>query len=144
MIVRDWTDKDIPKIAALEKICFSDAWSEETFVSAFRSPFFVGVVLEEAGELVAYACATVVFEESEIGVVAVAPSFRRKGTGKRLLSELIESAKQKGAERMFLEVRVSNVAALGLYEGAGFERFGVRKKYYPDGEDAFVMKKELS
>ena len=144
MLARDWTEADIPTIAELEKACFSDAWSEQTFVSAFRSPFFVGVLLEENGEILAYACASVLFEDAEIGVVAVANEYRRQGLGKRLLSEVLSRAKAKGAERVFLEVRVSNDSALALYRGAGFESFGVRKRYYPDGEDAFVMRKTLN
>lgn len=144
MLARDWTEADIPTIAELEKSCFSDAWSEQTFFSAFRSPYFTGVLLEENGEVVAYACASVLFEEAEIGVVAVAREWRGRGVGKRLLSELLSRAKRLGAEKVFLEVRVSNESALALYRGAGFEGFGVRKRYYPDGEDAVLMKKELS
>ncbi len=143
MFARDWREEDIPTIAELEKVCFTDAWSEQTFLSAFHSPYFVGVVLEEKGEIVAYACASAVFEDSEIGVVAVAKEWRRQGLGKRLIAELCSRSKMRGAENMFLEVRVSNANALALYRNVGFEKFGVRKRYYPDGEDAFVMRKSL-
>ncbi len=143
MLARDWTEADIPTIAELEKSCFTDAWSEQIFFSAFRSPYFVGVVLEEKGEIVAYACASAVFEDAEIGVVAVAKEWRRQGVGKRLVAELCSRSQKRGAENIFLEVRVSNIGALALYRGAGFEEFGVRKRYYPDGEDAYVMRKSL-
>ncbi|MBQ8658842.1 MAG: ribosomal protein S18-alanine N-acetyltransferase [Clostridia bacterium] len=143
MLTRDWTKEDIAEISALEKVCFSDPWSEQTFLAAFSSPYFAGVLIEDNGKIAAYACASVLFEDAEIGAVAVAPEYRSKGLGKTVLCELEKRVKEKGAERIFLEVRVSNESALGLYRGAGFEAFGVRKKYYADGEDAFVMRKEL-
>ncbi len=143
MQARDWTKEDIAGIAALEKACFSDPWSEEAFFAAFSSPYFAGVLIEDNGKLAAYACASALFEDAEISVVAVAPEYRRRGLGKAVLCELEKRVREKGAERIFLEVRVSNESALGLYRGAGFESFGVRKKYYADGEDAFVMRKEL-
>ncbi len=143
MLIREWREKDVATVAALEKVCFSDAWTEEMVRASFESPYFRGVLFEEEGEVVAYACASVLFEEAEIGTVAVAPAFRGKGLGKRLMSELEERCKEVGAEAIFLEVRRSNAPAIGLYSGRGFEKLGVRKRYYEDGEDAFVMKKEL-
>ena len=111
--------------------------------SAFESPYFQGVVLEENGAVIAYACASVLFEEAEVGTVAVVPAFRGKGLGKVLMTEIENRCKEKGAEVLFLEVRVSNEPAIRLYSGRGFEKIGLRKRYYEDGEDAFVMKKSL-
>ena len=93
--------------------------------------------------MVGYACETVLFDEGEIANVAVSPERRGQGLGKRLMDWLEERAKSLGAEKLFLEVRVSNAPALALYNGCGFEPLAVRKKYYPDGEDALVMTKKL-
>ena len=106
-----------------------------------NSPFFYGILFEEAGQVCAYACETVLFEDAEILNVAVAPSFRRRGLGKALLLALEEYAKKQGAERLLLEVREGNVSARGLYDSFGFSAFGVRKNYYEDGENAVVMQK---
>ena len=144
MLIRAWNFEDIPKIAALEQVCFSDAWTQEAFVAAFSSPFFHGVLIEEDGEIIAYACESVLFEDAEIENVAVAPAFRKRGLGRTLMENLESVALRLGAEQMFLEVRVSNEPALTLYKKFGFEPLRVRKKYYADGEDALVMKKDLN
>ena len=134
-----WTVEDTAFVAALERECFSDPWSAEMFESAARSPFFHGLIAREGGEVIGYACQTVLFEDAEILNVAVAPSARGRGVGKALMRGMIKAAKARGAETMFLEVRVSNVAALRLYRGFGFEDGYIRKKYYEDGEDALTM-----
>ena len=61
----------------------------------------------------------------------------------RKARELVVEAEKRGAIRAFLEVRVGNAAAIALYESRGYRKLRVRRKYYPDGEDAFVMSKRL-
>ena len=143
MIAREWTKSDISQIAEIEKQCFSDPWSEQAFESGMNSPFFYGILFEEGGQVCAYACEMVIFEDAEILNVAVAPSFRRRGLGKELMLALENYAKNKGAERLLLEVREGNIPARGLYEKQGFEAYGVRKNYYEDGENAVVMQKKI-
>ena len=143
MIAREWTKSDISQIAEIEKQCFSDPWSEQAFESGMNSPFFYGILFEEGGQVCAYACEMVIFEDAEILNVAVAPSFRRRGLGEELMLALENYAKNKGAERLLLEVREGNIPARGLYEKQGFEAYGVRKNYYEDGENAVVMQKKI-
>ena len=143
MIAREWTKSDISQIAEIEKQCFSDPWSEQAFESGMNSPFFYGVLFEEGGQVCAYACEMVIFEDAEILNVAVAPSFRRRGLGEELMLALENYAKNKGAERLLLEVREGNIPARGLYEKQGFVAYGVRKNYYEDGENAVVMQKKI-
>ena len=143
MIAREWTKSDISQIAEIEKRCFSDPWSEQAFESGMNSPFFYGILFEEGGQVCAYACEMVIFEDAEILNVAVVPSFRRRGLGKELMLSLENYAKNKGAERLLLEVREGNIPARGLYEKQGFEAYGVRKNYYEDGENAVVMQKKI-
>ena len=141
--VRDWTIEDIPRLVALEKRCFSDPWTVADFEGCLRFPIYRRVLLEEDGEVIGYACETVLFEDGEISNVAVAPDRRGEGLGKRLMEWLETQAEKLGAEKLFLEVRVSNTPAISLYQGRGFEGTTVRKKYYPDGEDALIMVKKL-
>lgn len=143
MELREWTKEDIKNIAALERVCFSDPWTDKMLEKGFASPIFYGILLEEQGEILGYACETVLFEDAEIAIVAVAPNYRKQGLGKVLVERLENIAISRGAENLFLEVRVSNSAALALYQGFGFEIIRTRKRYYADGEDAFVMKKFL-
>ena len=143
MIAREWTKADIPRLAQLEKQCFSDPWSEDAFASGLGNSFFYGIILEEGGQVCGYACQFVIFEDAEILNLAVAPTHRRQGLGKRLLTALEDYAKQKGAERTLLEVREGNQAARSLYLAWGFEAYGIRKNYYENGENAILMQKRL-
>ena len=130
MIVREWTKSDIPCIAELEKQCFSDPWEAESFESGMENPFFHGILLEDGGQVCGYACQFVIFEDAEILNLAVAPTHRRQGLAKELLTALEAYAKECEAERMLLEVRESNVPARSLYDAWGFVPYGVRKNYY--------------
>ena len=101
------------------------------------------MVAVDGEETVGYVFGSALFEEAELNRIAVLENRRGEKIGGKLLDAFIKKAKELDAERMFLEVRVHNVCALRLYESRAFERLRVRKKYYPDGEDAFDMKKEL-
>ena len=141
--VRPWTRDDLPKIFLAEKECFSDPWTEQMIKSEFTKPIFCGFVLEEKGVLAGYICGTALFEDGEIPKVAVLPDFRRKGYGKKLVDTVIADLQTRGVERIFLEVREKNLPAVALYQGCGFVTVRIRKQYYPDGENALEMKKEL-
>ena len=143
MTYRSWKFEDILKISELEKECFSDPWTYRMFVEGFSSKLFYGVCAVEDGEIVGYACETVLFENAEVDNIAVAESCRRRGVGKKLLKKLETEAKERGARVILLEVRVSNSPAMTMYLKEGFKGIYVRPRYYPDGEDAVVMQKEL-
>ena len=143
MTYRSWKFEDILKISELEKECFSDPWTYRMFVEGFSSKLFYGVCAVEDGEIVGYACETVLFENAEVDNIAVAESCRRRGVGKKLLKKLETEAKERGARVILLEVRVSNAPAMTMYLQEGFKGIYVRPRYYPDGEDAVVMQKEL-
>ena len=143
MTSRSWKFEDILKISELEKECFSDPWTYRMFVEGFSSKLFYGVCAVEDGEIVGYACETVLFENAEVDNIAVAESCRRRGVGKKLLKKLETEAKERGARVILLEVRVSNAPAMTMYLKEGFKGIYVRPRYYPDGEDAVVMQKEL-
>ena len=143
MTYRSWKFEDILKISELEKECFSEPWTYRMFVEGFSSKLFYGVCAVEDGEIVGYACDTVLFENAEVDNIAVAESCRRRGVGKKLLKKLETEAKERGARVILLEVRVSNAPAMTMYLKEGFKGIYVRPRYYPDGEDAVVMQKEL-
>ena len=144
-MIREMRLVDLPQILPIEKASFSDPWTESTFVSAFElSPFFFGFVHEEEGEILGYICGDAVLEDGQLMSVATSPCHRKKGVAKGLIERFDRECVYRGATACFLEVRVGNLPALTLYESTGYERIGIRKKYYPDGEDAFAMKKTLS
>lgn len=141
--IRDWTEKDLPKLMALERACFADAWTTEMMKNEFFRDGFCGVLAEEDGEIVGYLCGYSLFEDAELLKTAVLQERRGKGIGGLLLDAFTEKVLLQGAEKIFLEVRVSNEAALRLYVSRGFEKTRIRKRYYADGEDALEMKREL-
>ncbi|MBQ4052866.1 MAG: ribosomal protein S18-alanine N-acetyltransferase [Clostridia bacterium] len=141
--IRDWTEKDLPKLMALERACFADAWTTEMMKNEFLRDGFCGVLAEEDGEIVGYLCGYSLFEDAELLKTAVVQERRGKGIGGLLLDAFTEKVLLQGAEKIFLEVRVSNEAALRLYVSRGFEKTRIRKRYYADGEDALEMKREL-
>lgn len=142
-VIRDWTEKDLPAIAILERACFSEPWTMEMLKNEFLRKEFCGALLEEDEKIVGFVCGMTLFEDAELMKVAVAESCRKRGLGGALVDEFYRRAISRGVERIFLEVRVSNAAALALYQGRGYEKTRLRKRYYADGEDALEMKKEV-
>ena len=144
MLIRDWRYEDILKISELEKEIFeAEAWSYKTLATVFETPTFSGILCEDEGEIAGYGGVTVAADSADIGNIAVAENYRNSGIGKALLQKLCEKAREKGAEKVFLEVRVSNSAAMSLYLKCGFIGVYARTRYYPDGEDCLVMVKNL-
>lgn len=144
MTVREWRFADILPVSNLEEECFAtDRWSYRTFATCFENPAFYGVVAEENGEVIGFGGITVAVDCCDLENVFVAEPYRRCGTGAEILKNLFAVAKQRGAEKMFLEVRVSNRAAMAMYLKLGFSGSYARTRYYSDGEDCLVMLKNL-
>ena len=143
MIIRSWTKEDIPVIAEMERRCFHDAWTEEMLFDTLRYPIYNCFLAEEGGQVCGYCCLIAVCEDAEVGNIAVDFPFRGRGIAKALMEKMHTCAKEKGATHCFLEVRVSNENAIALYKKFGYEPYGIRAKYYEDGEDALAMKREL-
>lgn len=89
---------------------------------------------------IATAVVTIAEHQADLLYIYVRPEHRRTGVGKRLISELAESLRSQGVGELFLEVRVGNTGAIALYERSGFSKIAVRKRYYADGEDAYVYR----
>lgn len=144
MKIRAWKYADILPISELEKECFPDEpWSFQMLVSSYETEAFYGVLAEDGGEIVGYGGITVTCDTADIANVAVTEAFRHSGVGSSVLSELLSIAKSRGAQKVFLEVRVSNSAAMALYLKNGFKGIYARTRYYSNGEDCIVMAKEL-
>ena len=143
MIVRLAENKDLQAIANLERACFVEPWSTGQLAGSFARTDFCALVVEIDGEIAGYICGTTLFETAEIARVAVDKNRRRTGLGGKLLDGFLAFVKSKGAERVFLEVRESNQAAIGLYLSRGFEKTRIRENYYDGKENAVEMLKTL-
>jgi len=139
------TAEHIPEIAAIERSCFSDPWSEGLFQEVLWNDAAVMVVAEgEDGAVMGYAELSVVLDEGTLDNVAVAPEYRRQGVADAMLSAFVRFGRAKLAF-LTLEVRESNIPAITLYQKHGFRAVGRRKNYYSDPlEDAILMTLEFN
>ncbi|MDA8333430.1 MAG: ribosomal protein S18-alanine N-acetyltransferase [Peptococcaceae bacterium] len=135
------TLEHVAQVAAIEAASFPAPWPLRAFVQEILQNSLADylVALRE-GKVAGYAGMWIILDEAHITNVAVRPELRGMGIGRRLMEQVIVRALYLGARKMTLEVRVSNAAALTLYESLGFRRTGVRPRYYEDtGEDAAIM-----
>ena len=126
----------------IEQDCFGGSWTAEMLKAELDNPLTVSVTHTESGRLAAFALGRVAADEGELYQIATLTGFRGRGIAEKLLVELLEKMRKKGASVCFLEVRSRNSAAISLYEKIGYERVSVRKNYYPD-DDAIIMRKDL-
>ena len=136
--------EDLDSVMEIERSSFSTPWSRNSFYNLLLRDDATLWVAEVTGKIVGYAVVWYVLREAELGNLAVAPEWRQRGLGRRLLDWALDRARERGTSRVFLEVRESNRAAQELYSRCGFERVGVRRRYYrAPVEDALVMCLEL-
>ena len=140
-VIRFMRLKDVDAVAAIEEATFARPWSWESFRQELtRNAVARYLVAEENGEILGYAGAWVILDESHITNIAVREDARGRGLGKKLTAELLQVLSNLGACYATLEMRVSNLRAQNLYKSLGFISVGKRKRYYEDNnEDAFLM-----
>lgn len=137
------TAAHVPQIAALEKICFVDPWSESSIASELANELALWLVALDGDTVSGYVGSQSVMGEADMMNVAVAPAYRRQGIAEALVKELIARLAAKAVTSLTLEVRASNEAAQGLYEKLGFVQVGRRPRYYSHPrEDALILRKE--
>ena len=141
--LKSLTIKNLDEIVALDKICFGGLWSWETYQRELDSPNCELLGIFSCGNsevLLAMGCFWLILEEAHITILAVNPQYQRQGLGQALLYSLLKAANDLGLERATLEVRISNLGAISLYQKFGFKTAGRRPKYYQDnGEDALIL-----
>ena len=137
---------DLDGVMAIEEVSFPTAWPRRLFEEEIRRDFSDALVAVpgEGEEILGYAICWTVADESHLLNIAVRPEARRSGVGTGLLRECIRRGARAGADRIHLEVRAGNVAALRMYEREGFSFQGIRRGYYVDtGEDAVLLSREI-
>jgi len=133
-------EEHLPAVLEIEKQANSAPWSERSFRNELDHEHGIFLVALGGGQVVGYGGVWLVVDEAHVTNVAVNPSLRRQGIGRRLMVELLKRAKERGMTCSTLEVRASNEAAIRLYEQLGYKITGHRRGYYPDNrEDAAVM-----
>lgn len=137
------TEEKVPQVAAIEAEVFPCPWSEKGFLDTLYQDNVKFYLAVERDTVLGYCGIYMAADEGEITNVAVKPEFRRRHIADKLLEALILESEGLGIRFVYLEVRVSNEPAMGLYQKHGFERIGVRKNFYEKPrEDAYVMCRE--
>ena len=143
MIIERMNPSHVAQIAALEKNCFSDPWSEKSIASELNNKLAYWLVALEGDTVAGYIGSQTVMDETDMMNVAVHPDHRRKGIAEALINGLVAQLKTMGSHCLTLEVRASNLPAITLYEKLGFGEIGRRKNYYRNPrEDALILRKE--
>ncbi len=145
MNILPMTHEHVARIAELEKLCFSDPWSDAAIRSELENPLSYWLVAEQDGRVVGYIGSQSVLGEADLMNVAVDPACRRRGIAKALLTALQTALAGREVHSLTLEVRDSNAPAIALYEALGFVQVGLRPNYYfKPREDARILRKEWS
>lgn len=135
----------LDQILKIERVSFPTPWSKQAFLSELQQNSLAYYCAARSGEqVIGYGGMWIIVDEAHVTNVAVHPDYRGRKVGEAIMLHLITQALMKGALRMTLEVRPSNLPAQKLYQRMGFEAAGRRKGYYTDtNEDAIIMWKTL-
>ena len=143
MMIIPMNEDHVTQIAALEKQCFGDPWSEGSIASELDNPLSLWLVAEKDGAVCGYVGSQTVLDETDMMNIAVRPDCRRQGIAAALIDELVARLKERGSHILRLEVRQSNGPAIALYNSMGFTQLGIRKNYYRNPkENALILGKE--
>ncbi len=142
--IRPMYCEDITEVLAIQRHVQGPAWTPDHFVNELRNGFCHAFVAHLGRQILGYVIFWIILDEAHLLNLAIHPSFRRSGVGRRLMAFLIHFSRRRGATWIALEVRKTNTPALALYSEFGFQQTRVRKSYYQDNhEDGIVMELEL-
>jgi ribosomal-protein-alanine N-acetyltransferase len=139
-----WTE-DLPEILEIERRSYPYPWTQSIFGDCLQAGYSCWVGMRR-NVIEGYGILSVAAGESHVLNICVRPEARSKGVGRKMLRHLIAIARRHDADILFLEVRVSNLAARSLYQQEGFNELGTRRDYYPHDkgrEDALILARTL-
>jgi [ribosomal protein S18]-alanine N-acetyltransferase len=136
--------KDLDAIHQLEVVSFPSPWRREFFENELGAESRLHFVARKNGKVVGYVFAMWFFDEMHVNKIAVDPCERRQGIADALMQRCLDFAREKDITTISLEVRQSNEGAQAFYTHLGFTPKYVRPRYYPDGEPAVVMVRQLN
>ena len=141
------TMSDVDAVLAVEVAAYAFPWTRGNFIDSLAAGYFARVLASATGRVAGYFIAMEGVDEMHLLNLTVAPSEQGHGHARHLLDALVALCRERGAERLWLEVRESNARARSLYGRYGFKHVGMRPGYYPAAqgrrEDAVVMSLEL-
>lgn len=146
LTLRDMSNMDLGSVLKIEQQIHAHPWTLGNFSDALTSHYLCKVA-ELEGKMIGYAVLMQGFDDAELLDIGIAAAQQRMGWGRKLLQAMLALAHQLGRQRVVLEVRASNLAAIALYQSMGFVEIGLRRDYYPvengGREDAILMGRKL-
>ena len=140
LVIEEMKVDDIDGVFEVEKNCFEDYWSKDSFKKELSNNLARYLVAKVDGKVAGYVGIWFVVDEGHITNVAVHEDYRGQKIGDQLIKELVQVCKDNKIVSMTLEVRTSNTVAQNLYRKYGFKMAGIRKEYYSNNkEDAIIM-----
>ena len=143
--MRPMQDADVDALMPLEELAYDFPWTPGIFRDCLRVGYCCWVAVQQR-EVVGHGVMSIAAGECHLLNVCVRPDWQGRHLGRRMLRRLLAVARSHNVDTAFLEVRVSNRTAIGLYASEGFCEVGVRRCYYPAGqgrEDAIIMARSL-
>ena len=152
--LRKFTPKDLERVIYINRTCLPENYIDQFFIDLYERFPETFIVAEVDGEIAGYIMCRIEVGLSNFGLggfikkghivsIAVLPQYRRRGIGYALVSKAMEGMRFYDARQCFLEVRVSNLPAINLYKKLGFKISKIIRGYYSDGENAYLMTREL-
>ncbi|MEM9770292.1 MAG: ribosomal protein S18-alanine N-acetyltransferase [Cyanobacteria bacterium P01_D01_bin.73] len=150
-VLREIAEADLDEVLALDQRALGGLWNRKGYLAEFDSdtsallglwsvpPENTASESNDTAQLIGLACTWFIVDEAHITAIAIDPNHQRQGLGQLLLVALLRASQQKGMKRATLEVNCNNAAAIALYEKFGFKQVGIRKKYYPNGDNAAIL-----
>jgi len=142
---RRMTAADLDAVISIEDAIYPHPWTRGNFSDSLAAGYHCWIV-ECGGEICGYSVVMIAAGEAHLLNLSVAAPWQRRGIGREALNFALKLARDHGAEKVLLEVRPSNGAAIALYASAGFAEIAKRRSYYPAGdsrEDAIVLELTL-
>ncbi len=139
--IRDFKTSDLPSIRRIIDANFENPWSDSMILSENSFTYKTVAVIEK--QIVGFLSGEIMYDESNILMIAVDKSFQRRGIGRALVSNFLEKVRSCKISSVYLEVSKNNDIALNFYRKLNFKEYGMRKSYYSNGEDAVLMKLDL-
>ena len=138
-MIREAYETDIPAIAELEKLCFSDPWSQKSLRHTLLENGSLFLVAEEHGEVCGYLNSSCILDECSLNRICVAPQFQNRRIASKMMEKFIETCDSRNIEYIHLEVRESNLYAQRLYESFGFKALWIRLGFYQNPDEAAIV-----
>ena len=138
------TDMTLTNLEQMKNTLYSDFdnfWSYNVLKQELENENTTYVIAKENGDVVGFAGISICLDEATLNNIVVKKSCRGRGIGGELLESLIDICGDLNVKTFTLEVDVSNEPAIHLYEKFGFKNLGIRKKYYNNSRDAYIMTK---